>query len=395
MISLKESYLMSESPELKPQQSWRPTRIECLVVLGVLTLMVALLVPAIQHAREAARTSEAKNNLKQLGLALHNYHDNYSVFPPGGIFDNKGTPYHCWTTSLDPYMWAAPWYQYVDFNVPWDDPRQVDHFSSKMREELFEAPRTPLPPRPDGLPVSLFAANSWMFYRNSSVRLNQIPDSTGTLLLSEALGNHLPLGCPGNWRHVRAGLNQSEDSFGVRGRRDTLVLLVDGSVREFSPDTAANVWDALSGPATLKPTAVELEGTPFPYQLPTDLEWLAARKQFQNGVLVRMEGDSLTDWLGIDFKQTRQQAQINPNGNSYPNQLSSRISIEMIEQAVRKRDREIDDIDDVRIRGDLHVVELEPLLQLKNLKQLTLSTANIQGDVKTFRARLKPAVQVH
>ena len=61
------------------------TLIELLVVIAIIAILIALLLPAVQQAREAARRSTCKNNLKQLGLGLHNYHDRYRMFPPGGM----------------------------------------------------------------------------------------------------------------------------------------------------------------------------------------------------------------------------------------------------------------------------------------------------------------------
>ena len=97
---------------------WRRgfTLIELLVVIAIIAILVALLLPAVQQAREAARRSSCKNNLKQLGVALHNYHDTASMFPPlevvvashlnscpsGGC--NWGGRAGNWLTLIMPYL---------------------------------------------------------------------------------------------------------------------------------------------------------------------------------------------------------------------------------------------------------------------------------------------------
>lgn len=84
------------------------TLVELLVVITIISVMVALLLPAIQQAREAARRTQCKNNLKQLGLGMHNYHDVHTMFPPGWIpkhaEDNSGADSWAWSVFLLPYL---------------------------------------------------------------------------------------------------------------------------------------------------------------------------------------------------------------------------------------------------------------------------------------------------
>lgn len=89
------------------------TLIELLVVIAVIAILIALLLPAVQQAREAARRSQCKNNLKQYGLALHNYHDTHQVLPPGSL---RGTGL-AWgfVVHLLPFLDQANVYGIIDF----------------------------------------------------------------------------------------------------------------------------------------------------------------------------------------------------------------------------------------------------------------------------------------
>lgn len=79
------------------------TLIELLVVIAIIAILVALLLPAVQQAREAARRSSCKNNLKQIGVALHNYHDTHSTLPPGYMRDPSSEGWG-WSAFILPMM---------------------------------------------------------------------------------------------------------------------------------------------------------------------------------------------------------------------------------------------------------------------------------------------------
>src|SRR5262250_1866440 len=78
------------------------TLIELLVVIAIIAVLIALLLPAVQAAREAARRAQCVNNLKQIGLAMHNYHQSLDVFPIGNGFGAQNA-----TTSDGWYQWSA------------------------------------------------------------------------------------------------------------------------------------------------------------------------------------------------------------------------------------------------------------------------------------------------
>ena len=86
------------------------TLIELLVVIAIIAVLIALLLPAVQQAREAARRSQCKNNLKQIGLALHNYESARRAFPPGfvsqaSVVNDPGTgPGWGWGAHILPYL---------------------------------------------------------------------------------------------------------------------------------------------------------------------------------------------------------------------------------------------------------------------------------------------------
>ncbi len=89
------------------------TLIELLVVIAIIAILIALLLPAVQQAREAARRSQCKNNLKQIGLGLHNYHDTHRTFPYGGVaryWNASAETTFNWRVMILPFLDQAPLY---------------------------------------------------------------------------------------------------------------------------------------------------------------------------------------------------------------------------------------------------------------------------------------------
>ena len=107
------------------------TLIELLVVIAIIAVLIALLLPAVQQAREAARRTQCKNNLKQMGLAIHNYESSFTIFPPSsisgfgkGVWGYPGTGandpvirLHSFASLILPYVDGATLYNTLDYNV--------------------------------------------------------------------------------------------------------------------------------------------------------------------------------------------------------------------------------------------------------------------------------------
>ncbi len=154
------------------------TLIELLVVIAIIAVLIALLLPAVQQAREAARRTQCKNNLKQFGLALHNYHDAFNMFPPGQVYDGfadtnvrsptNGGGNDCvaagalssnatyvrapWTVQVLPYIDQAPLYNQFNMAMPFfgrqdhQNPAGSPNYPLQLRESPpgFRCPSSPV-----------------------------------------------------------------------------------------------------------------------------------------------------------------------------------------------------------------------------------------------------------
>jgi len=183
------------------------TLIELLVVVAIIAILAALLLPAVQQAREAARRAQCKNNLKQIGIALHNYADVQRTLPPGyvSLFDANGDdtgPGWGWAAMLLPQIEQTPAYDAINFNVGIEQPANsasrlpvfpvylcpsddaAPFWPAMSRDLLTGAPLAFICNVASSNYVGMFGTSEpgvdgeGVFFRNSRIRLQDIRDGT-------------------------------------------------------------------------------------------------------------------------------------------------------------------------------------------------------------------------
>ncbi|AMV37143.1 DUF1559 domain-containing protein [Planctomyces sp. SH-PL62] len=211
----------------RPRSSTGFTLIELLVVIAIIAVLIALLLPAVQSAREAARRMQCTNNLKQMGLAIHNYHDAQGQFPAGYLSlvggnsimgapdaETRDTgPGWAWGTMILPYMEQATVYAALNVNLPsWDaanftgarvsvatflcpsvaDSTRVYDVKSKSGSTMATFSRAHYGANSGRQEAWAYVADDWAslsdgaFYRNGRVRVASVTDGlSNTVFLGE------------------------------------------------------------------------------------------------------------------------------------------------------------------------------------------------------------------
>lgn len=211
------------------------TLIECLVVLAIIAILIALLLPNVRTSRGSARRVQCKNNLKQIGLALHNYHDVYGALPPAYTVDAEGKPLHSWRTLILPFIEQKRLYDGIDLSKPWDDPVNAKAYATNI--PVFQCPSATIPP---GHTTYLaVAAEGGCFRPGESRAFSEITDGPSqTLMVIEVEPAHaVPWMAPVDAdENLVLGFGPKS---GLPHSGVVQALFGDGSVRFLSADTPA------------------------------------------------------------------------------------------------------------------------------------------------------------
>ena len=240
------------------------TLVELLVVIAIIGILISLLMPAVQAVREAARKTSCQNNLHQIGIALHNYHDVHGSLPTGCL-EWRGwnaPPTHrqmAWSAMLLPFLEQQNLHRTIDFGAPFDS--AINAAAASQRIAIYECPssheRETVRGRTDygGLYGEIILdrqQNDGLFLYERSISLRDIRDGlTNTIAVAEDVG-----GPDSEWINGRnvfvqsGGVNDPNAWIGdneIRSDHDTgaMVLFAGGRVRFLANSTDKQLLGAL------------------------------------------------------------------------------------------------------------------------------------------------------
>lgn len=264
--------LLGRTCESDPAKRWGCGRLAFAWFLWLLVCVLAVFsfLPNISCARGAARRAQCCNNLKQIGFALHNYHDRYGSFPPAYTIDASGRRLHSWRVLLLPFLEQQRLYERLRLDEPWDSPHNLGVFTSATSPDAKPVPMTIACYRCPSDPASQGETNYVMIVGPhtisngpNSVRLKDIADGpANTIAVVETYGLGIRWYEPADLRaeEITFRINDPE-YFGIASRHPggVLVGLVDGTAR-FLPDcadpraveAATTIQGGEAGPSVLK-----------------------------------------------------------------------------------------------------------------------------------------------
>lgn len=231
----------TDSPSVASRRS-RRLGFSVAELLGIIALTVvlaglciALFMPAVRTARPAARRTQCMNNLKQIGIALHNYADEWGTLPPAYTVDADGNPLHSWRTLILPWLDQSPLYNTINLSKAWNDPANLKAYETPV--PAYSCPSTEGP----GTHTTYMAvvARGGCFQSDQPREFSEITDEHGeTLMIIEVQPEHAV--------HWMAPVDADEQrilSFGPESKLahsgGLNAAFVDGRVRFLSAETPA------------------------------------------------------------------------------------------------------------------------------------------------------------
>jgi prepilin-type processing-associated H-X9-DG protein len=205
---------------------------------GDVAVTIAVLAPAVASARDAARRTQSANNLKQLGLAMHNYAAVHNHFPPAVVMGPDGKTPHSWRVAILPYLEQQALYDRYRFDEPWD--------SANNRSVLERMPplfRHPGDDR-DGPYASYYAMTGpeTIFDGSKGAGFAAIEDGTSNTILLVEAKRDIPWTKP---EDIAFDANQPLADLGGFSHEGLNVAFADGSVRFMSKAVDPTTWKAL------------------------------------------------------------------------------------------------------------------------------------------------------
>ena len=202
-------------------------------------ILVALLLPAVQAAREAARRAVCMNNMKQITLAMHNYHDAYGQFPPAYTVDENGKPLHSWRVLILPYI-DNDLYQRIRLDEPWDSAHNME-VAGQYCPQIYRCPSNSMENFTDTCYVMVVGPGCISDGPGSRKTADIKDGSWNTILLVEMDDSGIP------WNEPR-DLDATKMSYQLNDRNNPLcissphpgganVAMADGSVKLLSDMT--------------------------------------------------------------------------------------------------------------------------------------------------------------
>jgi hypothetical protein len=219
-------------------------------MMGVPLILIGLLVPAVQRVREAAARIQSMNNLRQISLAMEDYHNTMGRYPPAVVYDRTGKPLYSWRVVLLPYLEQDNLYKQFKLDEPWDSPHNRQLLA--LMPKVYADPGSGPPKEPYATHYQVFDGPGAVFQSDSRLglqpfaglgvapdalresttptRITDIQDGTAFTFLVVEAADAVPWSKPGDIAHNPQG---PLPRLGMLGNGEFNAAMADGSVHHF------------------------------------------------------------------------------------------------------------------------------------------------------------------